>query len=234
MDNFIIDRRSLAERVAEKIESFIKEEDFSPGDKIPNEYEWARKLSVGRSTVREAIKLLVSRNVLEIRRGSGTFVCNNTGFVEDPLGLRFESDKGKVALDLAKIRLLIEPQMAYEAAQYSTETDIEELHRINEAVDQLIDEGVDYSKPDAQLHVKICSISGNLIMPKLIPVITSSIVYYTKFTDNQHPADSSEDHMKIIKAIQNHDAQLAHNLMYEHVNSVIYRITQEPFYSKGI
>ena len=44
------------------------------------------KLGVGRGTVREAIKILESKNVVEIRRGKGTFVCDNIGKVGDPLG----------------------------------------------------------------------------------------------------------------------------------------------------
>lgn len=93
MTDFTIDNRSLAERVADKMEQMIQEEQMMPGDKIPNEYELAQKLSVGRSTVRESIKLLVSKNVLEIRLGSGTLSAGILGLIDDPLGLRFESDR---------------------------------------------------------------------------------------------------------------------------------------------
>jgi DNA-binding FadR family transcriptional regulator len=63
------------------------------------------------------VKLLVSRNVLEIRRGKGTFVTLRPGVADDPLGLAFFKDKHKLASDLIDIRLILEPQIAGFAAQ---------------------------------------------------------------------------------------------------------------------
>ena len=222
--DYTIDSRSLAERVADKIELYIKEDQILPGDKIPNEYELGQKLSVGRSTIRESIKLLVSKHVLEIRRGDGTYVCQNPGLVEDPLGLRFESDKRKVALDLAQIRLLLEPTMAYEAARRAAADDIEELSRLHNEINRLLNQKLDYAGPDSQFHVKICSISGNVIMPKLLPIIFAGVHYYTSITEFKHPNRSSTGHQKLIDAIRNHDSQTAYNIMYERINSGILTI----------
>ena len=65
---------SLSEKVANQISDLIKERNIGIGDKLPNEFELAESLNVGRGTIREAVKLLVARNCLEIRRGKGTFV----------------------------------------------------------------------------------------------------------------------------------------------------------------
>ena len=66
--------KSLGEIDSDKIIKLIVDDNLKIGDRLPNEYELADKLGVGRSTVREAIKALVSRNILEIKRGSGTFI----------------------------------------------------------------------------------------------------------------------------------------------------------------
>ncbi|MEI3013439.1 MAG: winged helix-turn-helix domain-containing protein [Ruthenibacterium lactatiformans] len=58
----------------EEIEKLIVLGEFKPGDRLPSEYELAQRLGVGRSTVREATKALVSRNILDVDRGNGTFV----------------------------------------------------------------------------------------------------------------------------------------------------------------
>ena len=63
----------LAEQVAGQIRQLIIDRQLTNGEKLPNEFELAQQLNVGRGTVREAVKLLVARNVLEIRRGRGTF-----------------------------------------------------------------------------------------------------------------------------------------------------------------
>ena len=60
---------SLSERVAQQISDLIKERNIGVGDKLPNEFELAESLNVGRGTIREAVKILVARNCLEIRRG---------------------------------------------------------------------------------------------------------------------------------------------------------------------
>ena len=100
-----LESRSLAEQAADNIEQLIIENRWTPGEKLPNEMDMVEKLGVGRGTVREAIKILESRNVVEIRRGKGTFVCDNIGKVGDPLGFRFASDKKKLAEDLSDFRL---------------------------------------------------------------------------------------------------------------------------------
>lgn len=60
---------SLAEQVADQINQVIIDQNINAGEKLPNEFELAAHLNVGRGTIREAVKLLVARNCLEIRRG---------------------------------------------------------------------------------------------------------------------------------------------------------------------
>ena len=62
------DQTPLAQIAAEKIIEMIREEKLQPGDRLQNEYDLAKRLEVGRSTVREAIKSLETRNILTIRR----------------------------------------------------------------------------------------------------------------------------------------------------------------------
>ena len=76
----------LAEQVQEQIFQYILKTPVALGDRLPNEFELGEKFGVGRSTVREAVKLLVSRGILEVRRGSGTYVVSTTPVDMDPLG----------------------------------------------------------------------------------------------------------------------------------------------------
>ena len=65
----------LSDRIADTILSMITvEKRFHPGSKLPNENELSREMKVSRTTLREAIRILVTGNILEIRRGRGTFV----------------------------------------------------------------------------------------------------------------------------------------------------------------
>ena len=78
----------LAEQVEEQLYEYITKLPLKAGDKLPNEFKLAEMFGVGRSTVREAVKLMVSRNVLETRRGSGTYVKDLVPTDLDPLNLR--------------------------------------------------------------------------------------------------------------------------------------------------
>ena len=64
------DERSLPQKISEDIISLILEENLQPGDKLPNETVLCEKLNAGRSSIREAMKLLASRNIVTIRQGS--------------------------------------------------------------------------------------------------------------------------------------------------------------------
>ena len=67
---------------------------------------------VGRSTVREAVKGLVTRGVLEVRRGDGTYVISTSYMENDVLGFGNVEDRYRLALDLFDVRLMIEPEIA--------------------------------------------------------------------------------------------------------------------------
>lgn len=99
--NFESDERNLPQKISEDIISFILNEHLQPGDKLPNEAHLAKELNIGRSSLREAMKLLASRNIVTIRQGSGTYVASSPGVVDDPLGFTFIPDKKS----LSRIRL---------------------------------------------------------------------------------------------------------------------------------
>ncbi len=109
MDEFShLKSKLLAEQVEEQIYHFILDTPLSPGSKLPNEFELGEKFGVGRSTIREAVKLLSSKGIVEVRRGSGTYVLTTALGVGDPLGLSAVQDKTALALDLVNVRLLLE------------------------------------------------------------------------------------------------------------------------------
>ena len=84
-----LEEKSLPQKISEDIISLILEENLQPGDKLPNETILSERLNAGRSSVREAMKLLASRNIVTIRQGSGTYIASSPGMVEDPLGFTF-------------------------------------------------------------------------------------------------------------------------------------------------
>ena len=109
----------LSEQTADKIQKLIDNQ-YKPGDRIPAEMELAGFMDVSRTTIREAVKILCSRNILEIRRGSGTFVCENPGMPKDPLGSK-EMDEAQLKNEIFEMSQLLEPQLVKLAARKADE-----------------------------------------------------------------------------------------------------------------
>lgn len=104
MMNSETDEKNLPQKISEDIISFILDQHLQPGDKLPNEAILSKQLDIGRSSLREAMKLLASRNIVTIKQGSGTYVASSPGIVDDPFGFTFISDKKKLVQDLLEIR----------------------------------------------------------------------------------------------------------------------------------
>ena len=103
---------TLTDTAVDDIIQLILDRNMKQGDRLPNEYDLARQLGIGRSTLREAIRRLVSRNILQVRQGAGTFVSDKRGVPEDPLGLTFMGHDPDLALDLLDIRMMLNRKSA--------------------------------------------------------------------------------------------------------------------------
>ena len=209
--------RSLAEQVADKLSEMIQEQALAEGQKLPNEFELAELLNVGRGTIREAVKLLVSRNVLEIQRGRGTFVKQSPGVVDDPLGFSYMKDKFKLAQDLLEMRMLIEPQIAEMAAVRASDEDIADIRRLCDEVEKLILEGVPHLEKDVEFHALIASSTRNQVMPHIIPIINKGVSYFVEMTSYALDKETIETHRQITEAIEKHDPVAARTAMYQHL-----------------
>ncbi|OPJ64723.1 FadR/GntR family transcriptional regulator [Clostridium chromiireducens] len=209
--------KPLGEQISERIIQLIIENDWKAGDKLPNEYELADKLDVGRSTIREAIKALVSRNILEIRRGAGTFISEKGGVADDPLGLTFVKDKYKLALDLLEVRFMIEPSIASIAAVKATNEEIEKMSSLCDEIDELILKKQPYLEKDIEFHAAIAKSSKNLVVGNLIPIINRSIAIFIDITNQKLRTETMETHREILNAIKNHDANGARDAMFLHL-----------------
>lgn len=223
-----MNRKPLTVEVADKIIEMIKEEKFLPGSRLPNEFELSSMLSVSRGTVREAIKQLVSRNILEIRRGNGTFVCKQMGVTEDPIGLQFFTDRKKLALDLCEVRMMLEPVLVAKAAERATEEEIAEMQRLGDLVTDKIHRGETHYKEDIDLHVYWANCTHNEVLPKILPILMEGISINVTITNRALTEQTITNHQAIIDAIRERDGKKAAEYMRLHIQRNIDYIIQNP------
>lgn len=215
--------KSLVEQTADKILDYIIENNLSTGDKLPNEYNLAEDLSVSRSTIREAIRALTSKNVLEVRRGLGTFVSEKRGVSEDPLGFSLLNNTHKLIEDLFELRFLLEPRMAELAAINANKEDIYELKEIKTRIESEVEKrGSKHFELDIKFHSLIAEASGNLAMIQIVPIINQSIWLYNSnsYTSNKIKKEMIISHKEILEAIVLKKPESAYKAMEKHINTV--------------
>ena len=209
----------LSEKVADQILKMITlEKRFNLGDKLPNENELAEELGVSRTTLREAVKFLIAHNVLEIRRGKGTFVANNKELNED-YGFSELDNLLLGAMDLFEMRIMFEPSMARYAVERATDEDVAEIVRLGEILQKPITDPHARTEYDQEFHFAIARATKNEFVVKILSIIYAGIEVERVFSlvteeVNQYTV---VDHTLIMEFIKSRDAAGAEAAMRMHI-----------------
>lgn len=212
--------RGLAEEIADQIERLILNHELRIGDALPAERELAEQLGVSRNMLREAIRMLVQKGLLEVRPGSGTFVAQPSAqFLADILDfyMRF---RGSAMFDLLEARRSLEVEIAGLAAERAGADDIEGL---GESLDEMIKNAADpqiFVQADLRFHEQLAEAARNEILQLLIGSMRTILRRNMQLLATHHPAGprvSIDYHRKILAAIRASDAAAARLAMREHL-----------------
>lgn len=211
-------KSTLAEDTAQAIINYIINNHLQPGDKLPTEPVFMERLGVGRGTLREGIKLLAARNILDIRQGAGSFVSHQRGIPDDPLGLTFIDDDDDLIVDMLDVRLLFEPHVARLAATKATAEEKAAIVEQAKEVERCIAEGESYVAADARFHQLIAEASGNRVFGNLTYILNTSIAKNIEITkDAQRDSNTIRYHRKIAEAIKGGQPNDAASYMNMHL-----------------
>jgi len=211
-------KKLRSQEAADLIIELIRNTPYEPGDRIPNELELSNKLNVARSTVREAVKVLISRNVLNIRRGVGTFVSETPGLVEDPWGLTFLLSDIEIAGQLLELRIILEPEMARLAAARATDDEIAAIKECCAKTEDKIFSGEPHFNEDIAFHLAISNASHNIAASNVLKqVYAQSIPLQTTLSRNSLLKETIETHTLITESIEKHDGDAAFSAMKDHL-----------------
>jgi len=169
----LINKKSLAEEVASKLHEQISLGHYKINEKLPIEAELMKSFGVGRSSIREAMKLLANSGLLRIQQGVGTFVQEVTS-IQEPMDQRL---KRASLEDLDEVRQLLELKIAEKAAINRTEEDIIAMKqhladRMKTANEGLLEECVE---ADIQFHIAIAQASKNEILADLYKSVSKHL-----------------------------------------------------------
>lgn len=208
----------LSQSVADNILSMITiEKRFSVGDKLPNELDLSEELNVSRTTLREAIRILVALDILEIQRGKGTYVKENA--FKKQQDLEQLSNIKVNAKDLYEMRLIFEPEAAYYAALRATDSEIKRIIEFGKKVEKEISNHQDRTDDEHSFHKAIAQATHNEFMNKLMPILYQAISkgVYLSLQSDKAIEDTINDHKMIMEFLEQRNAEGAKNAMKIHI-----------------
>lgn len=214
--------------IAEQIKQMIISKTLSPGDLLPSEPKLCKAFGAGRSTVREAIKILKAENIVEIKKGIGTFIVNMPGVSKDPLGVTF-MDKRLALLNLMETRLLIEPNIAALAAKRADSNNIEKIEKIVFETDEILKLNQSHMEVDISFHNAIAEATHNDVLSRIIPIINESIkLGYEETRDILGSFEKATMfHHEVFEAIKQGDSEAARRAMKKHIMQSMRDIVQK-------
>ena len=210
---------SLAEQSASRIADMILEEKrFQEGDKLPNEMELAELLSVSRVTLREAIRILCTRGLVEIRRGRGTYVTS-TGIDSASPDISGLSAVESNTREMMEIRLIIEPSIAYYAALRGTDEEIQRIDEYRIKVEEIIAAGKNRTSAEQDFHNALAAAAHNQFAMQLMQVVNKSIYLEVKYHEESTnlATHSIPDHREIVNFLRRRNPDGAKTAMQMHI-----------------
>jgi GntR family transcriptional repressor for pyruvate dehydrogenase complex len=212
---------TLREMIVERIKELIIAQKIKPGEKLPSERELARQMRVSRSAVREAIMVLSSLRLVEVRQGEGTFVNKITidSIVDQTiLGLLVAKD---INLKLFEVRRAIETNTAAIAAERATPSDLEKIFQQMVLMEDFISQrSRGYLKADFDFHLAIAKATQNEIFVHILSSFAGSLVKCWEQTlfDKQILERAQNYHRKIFSCIEARDSEGATEAMHGHLD----------------
>ena len=203
---------NLSQRIAETLKKMIVEEHkYNYGEKLPNENELSQELGVSRSTLREAIKTLISNGVLVVKRGKGTYVSEQFDQYAHEIDVNDFMKKQITLRDLYETRLIIEPEAAALACKRATQEEIDEILRLGEICQRELKKdpgGKARIDSESAFHGAILKASHNEFLGQFLPILTKTIQKTIELNYNLETIaeEAYEDHIMIMKFLKNRDS----------------------------
>ncbi len=219
MDWVPVQRNTLVQSVVDQIVAQIKGGALAPGDRLPSERDLMKRLAVGRSTIREALRSLAMMNLVELRPGQGCYVKGlgvQNVIQRDLLAVLLDRS---MTVDLLEVRKLIEPAAVELAAHRATHEDLAALQDILDRCRAAHTAGKPAADLSAQLHVAIARSTHNgvlvMFMESILGLLTergAKLEHIPGYTEWE-----TASHQEIVDALRARDARRAHRLMARHL-----------------
>ena len=210
-------KRTLAETTAEEIKQLIQRNGYEPGQRLPTEKELCDMLGVGRNTLREAVRILQSHNILTIRQGSGTYISDKYGVPDDPFGFDLFPDHDKLTRDILEILTMMGPEIAAMAAENRSKEDIASMEEVLRQMSQKVDMGLECIDEECEFYKVLTEGSHNIVMERMLPIMTKGIRYFSATLSPKDFLYGVRNYRSVVDGIRHGKASEARTAMSYHL-----------------
>lgn len=224
-------RRKLYEYVVDELGLQIIRGDYLPGETLPNEDALCKELGVSRGVLREAVKVLIQKGLLESRTKTGTLIrprdCWNL-FDPDVLIWKCQTgDQLEFLQNVMEVRRIIEAEATKLAAERASVEEIERIRSIHHEMTNTITSETrssdeDFILSDLRFHMAILEACGNELIVQIGHTMRQALVTARK--NDRYDIEAQKailpSHSMILDAIADHDPVKAYTLAQEHIKHV--------------
>ncbi len=219
----VVQTSRLYQQIVQQIEESIDKGELKEGDQLPAERELAQQFGVSRTAVREAVKTLSEKGLVEAYAGRGTFITNgSTNSIRNTLDRMIRNGPLEGTVHLAEMREILEPEIAFLAAKRSDQETISAMQESISVMDAARMDPEAFIEGDLDFHLALAEAAGNPLILSLIDSIVGLLreqrmrTYYTE----GGPERGQYHHKRILEAIEHRDPQGARDAMRAHLRQV--------------
>jgi GntR family transcriptional repressor for pyruvate dehydrogenase complex len=213
----------LYEQIVQQIEESVQKGTLKEGDQLPAERELAQQFGVSRTAVREAIKALHEKGLVDAFPGRGTFITNGkSNSMRQSLDRILKNGQADGAAHLVEIREILEPEIAALAAVRADEQDLATMREAVSVMDNARQDADAYIEADLDFHLALAEAAANPFVLSLIDSIVGMLreQRMRTFDVDGGPERGQVHHKRILDAMERRDARGAREAMEAHLRQV--------------
>jgi GntR family transcriptional repressor for pyruvate dehydrogenase complex len=214
---------ALTDEAITRIRNMVQSGQLPPGSRLPPEHQLAAQLGISRSGVREAVKVLESARVLDVRRGDGTYVTSLApALLLEGIGFAFELLQGETLPEVMEVRRLLEPAATALAAQRISEEQLDELGELLRTMRGVAADPEKLIQYDIAFHRAVTVATGNDTLTSLLDGLSGRTVrarIWRGLVLGNVAQNTIDEHEAIYLALRARDQALAHAAALVHVNT---------------
>src|ERR1700694_3028646 len=214
----------LFEQIVQQVEDSILKGQLKPGDQLPAERELAQRFGVSRTAVREAVKTLREKGLVEAYSGRGTFVTNGTSqAIRQSLDLMIRINQQEGSANLAELRLVLEPEIAGLAASRIEEQLLATMREAVAVMDNSLRDPDAYVEADLDFHLALAEAAGNPLILSLLDSIVGLLREQRSriFNVARGPERGQFHHKRILAGVEHAHLEAAREAMRAHLKQVL-------------